>query len=127
MIDSIIALYPAETLADLRKRYEENFQLLRQVRENEAVQIRSTVRLNVPYDEKVLQSLLVQKIESTALSDREKYLLQLIDDGKLDQINEMKLVFSKENKEMSFLFSGNLGSREARFDWQHRESTIEGS
>lgn len=36
VIDSIIALHPAETLADLRKHYEENIQLLMQVRENEA-------------------------------------------------------------------------------------------
>lgn len=105
VIDSIIALHPSETLADLRKRYEENLQLLMQVRENEAAQIRNTVKLNVPYDEKVLQSLLAQKVESTALSDREKYLFQLIDDGKLDQINEMKLVFSKEKtKKCPFCF-----------------------
>lgn len=105
VIDSIIALHPAETLANLRKRYEENLQLLRQVRENEAVQIRSTVKLNVQYDEKVLQSLLAQKVESTVLSDREQYLLKLIDDEKLDQINEMKLVFSKENtKKCPFCF-----------------------
>ena len=96
VIDSIIALHPADSLADLRKRYEETLQLLRQVRENEAAQIRSTVKLNVPYDEKALQSLLTQKVESPVLSDREQYLLHLIDDGKLDQINEMKLVFSKE-------------------------------
>lgn len=96
VIDSIIALQPADALADLKKRYEENLQLLNQVRKNEAVQIRSTVKLNVPYDEKALQSLLAQKVESPVLSEREHYLLQLIDDGKLDQINEMKLVFSKE-------------------------------
>lgn len=115
VIDSIIALHPTETLADLKKRYEENFQLLRQVRENEAVQIRSTVKLNVPYDEKVLQSLLAQKVESTALSEREKYLLQLIDDGKLEQINEMKLVFSKEKtKKCPFCFQeiSNQGKRD---------------
>lgn len=70
--------------------------MLRQVRENEAAQIRNTVKLNVLYDEKILQSLLTQKVESPKLSDREQYLLQLIDDGKLDQINEMKLAFSKE-------------------------------
>lgn len=96
VIDSIIALHPADALADLRKRYEETLQLLMQVRENEAAQIRSTMKLNVPYDEKILQSLLTKKVESPVLSDREQYLLQLIDDGKLDQINEMKLVFSKE-------------------------------
>ena len=105
VIDSIIALHPADALADLRKRYEENLQLLRQVRENEAAQIRSTVKLNVPYDEKILQSLLTKKVESPVLSDREQYLLQLIDDGKLDQINEMKLVFSKEKtKKCPFCF-----------------------
>ena len=52
--------------------------------------------MNILYDEKILQSLLTQKVESPKLSDREQYLLQLIDDGKLDQINEMKLAFSKE-------------------------------
>ena len=115
VIDSIIALHPAETLADLRKRYEENLQLLRQVRENEAAQIRSTVKLNVQYDEKVLQNLLAQKVESKVLSDREQYLLQLIDDGKLDQINEMKLVFSKEKtKKCPFCFQeiSNQGKRD---------------
>lgn len=96
VINSIIALHPADSLTDLRKRYEENLQLLRQVRENEAAQIRNTVKLNILYDEKILQSLLTQKVESPKLSDREQYLLQLIDDGKLDQINEMKLAFSKE-------------------------------
>ena len=105
VIDSIITLQPVDALADLKKRYEENLQLLKQVRKNEEAQIRNTVKLNVPYDEKVLQSLLAQKVESPVLSDREQYLLQLIDNGKLDQINEMKLVFSKEKtKKCPFCF-----------------------
>lgn len=105
VINSIIALHPAEALEDLRKRYEENLQLLKKVIENEAVQIRSTEKLNVAYDERVLQSLLVQKVESPTLSDREQYLFQLIDDGKLEQINEMKSVFSKEKtKKCPFCF-----------------------
>ena len=115
VIDFIIGLHPADTLVDLRKRYEENLQLLRQVRENEAAQIRNTVKLNVQYDEKVLQNLLAQKVESTVLSDREQYLLQLIDDGKLDQINEMKIVFSKEKtKKCPFCFQeiSNQGKRD---------------
>ena len=74
VINSIIALHPADSLTDLRKRYEENLQLLRQVRENEAAQIRNTVKLNILYDEKILQSLLTQKVESPKLSDREQYL-----------------------------------------------------
>lgn len=75
VMDSIIALQPAETLADLRKRYEENLQLLSQVIANKAAQIRSTVKLNVSYDEKPLQNLLSQKVERPTLSDREQYLL----------------------------------------------------
>ena len=63
------------------------------------------MKLNVPYNEKVLQNLLSQKVERPTLSDREQYLLQLIDDGKLDQINEMKSVFSKEKtKKCPFCF-----------------------
>lgn len=105
VIDAIIALQPTETLADLRKRYEENLQLLSQVIANEAAQIRNTVKLNVSYNEKVLQNLLSQKVERPTLSDREQYLLQLIDDGKLDQINQMKSVFSKEKtKKCPFCF-----------------------
>lgn len=95
VIDSIVDLNPTEAWIDLKKRYEEKLELLKQVRKNEAVQIRSTVNLNVTYDEKGLQDLLSQKVESPVLSDREQYLLQLIDDGKLEQINEMKRVFSK--------------------------------
>lgn len=43
VIDSIIELKPTETLSDLKKRYEETLELLKQVRKNEAAQIRSTV------------------------------------------------------------------------------------
>ena len=96
VIESIIALHPSDSLSVLKKRYEESDRLLRQVRENEAVQIRNTVKLNISYDEKELQKLLAQKVEKPILSEREQYLLQLIDEGELNQINKMKSVFSKE-------------------------------
>lgn len=96
VINSIVSLQPSDTLEELKQRYEKNIRLLRQVIENEAVSIRDTQKLNVPYDEKVLQHLLAQKVEKATLSDREKYLFKLIDDGKKDQIDEMKLVFSRE-------------------------------
>lgn len=97
VIDSIIALSPTETLEELRKKFDETLELLNQVRKNEAGQIRDTVKLNVTYDEATLQGLLSQKVERPILSEREQYLFQLIDDGKLEQINEMKLVFSKKS------------------------------
>ena len=106
VIESIMALHPSDSLSVLKKRYEESDRLLRQVRENEAVQIRNTVKLNISYDEKELQKLLAQKVEKPILSEREQYLLQLIDEGELNQINKMKSVFSKEkNKKMSFLLT----------------------
>ena len=97
VIDSIIALSPAETLEELRRRYNENLELLNQVRKNEAGQIRNTIKLNVTYDEATLQASLSQRVERPMLSEREQYLFQLIDDGKLEQINEMKMVFSKKS------------------------------
>ena len=105
VIDSIIALRPKDTLSDLKRRYEENNQLLRQVRKNEATQIQNTTKLNILYDENVLKHILSQKVERPELSDREQYLLQLIDNEKLEQINEMKVVFSKEKtKKCPFCF-----------------------
>lgn len=75
VIESIMALHPSDSLSVLKKRYEESDRLLRQVRENEAVQIRNTVKLNISYDEKELQKLLAQKVEKPILSEREQYLL----------------------------------------------------
>ena len=105
VIDFIIKLKPVETLIDLRKDYEDNLQLLSKIIANETFQIGNTVKLNITYNEKILQNLLSQKVERPILSDREQYLLQLIDDGKIDQINEMKSVFSKEKtKKCPFCF-----------------------
>lgn len=97
VIDYIVELSPLESLEELKKRYNDNLVLLKQVRNNEAVHIRNTTRLNVVYDETTLQGLLSQKLERPILSEREKYLFQLIDDGRLEQINEMRSVFSKKN------------------------------
>lgn len=96
VIDSIINLEPKEMLVDLKKRYKDNLELLKQIRKTEAVQIRNTTKLNISFDETKLQTLLSQKVERPTLTEREQYLLQLIDDGKLDQINNMKRIFSKE-------------------------------
>jgi len=96
VIESIIELHPSEALADLKKRYDKTLELLTQVRKNEAVQIRSILKLNILYNDIELKELLSQKVERPILSEREQYLLQLIDDGKSEQINEMKLVFSKD-------------------------------
>lgn len=97
VLENIINLTPAEPLSVLKERYDRNFALLEKIRRNEASTIRNTEKLNVTYDENVLKALLSQKVERPVLSDREIYLLQLVDDEKMEQINEMKSVFSKES------------------------------
>ena len=97
VVCNIVELKPVDSQPNVKKRYEENLQLLEKVRENETVQIKNTTKLNIPYDEDKLQSLLAQKVERPELSEREKYLLQCIDDGKFQQIAEIKSVFSKES------------------------------
>lgn len=103
VIDSIIALNPTETLEKLKTRYEKTIILLKQVRENEATQIKNTTKISISYDEEKLLQLLAQKVESPVLSERERYLLKLIDDEKLEQINEMKSIFTnKKTKRCPF-------------------------
>lgn len=96
VIDTIISLNPSGSLSQLRKDYDEKLELLNQVRKNAAAKLHDTVKLNVNYDENELLALLAQKVESPTLNEREQYLIQLINDGKMDQINEMRIVFSKE-------------------------------
>lgn len=94
VIDSIVSLSPTEKLIELRRRYDDTLKLLDQVRKNEAAQIKDIAKLNIDYDEKKLITLLTQKVESPILSERERYLLQLIEKGKIEQLNEMRQIFS---------------------------------
>lgn len=92
VIDSIIELKSTETLSDLKKRYEETLELLKQVRKNEAAQIRSTVKLNVTYDEKELQDILSQKIEGPILyGNPNVWILSVIHFAPTWQMQEWKL------------------------------------
>ena len=97
VIDSVIKQRPKESMNDLIKRYEENIQLLQKVgSSNEDAQIKKIECLDIKYDYETLKELLAQKIERPELTEREHYLISLIDDGKIDRITEMKEAFSKE-------------------------------
>ena len=96
VIDSIAKLHPTDTLDVLKRRYEETLNLLKQVRSNDAEQINDAPKISVMYDEENIRTLLEQKVEQPVLSEREQYMLKLIDDGRMEQINDMKGVFSKE-------------------------------
>jgi wobble nucleotide-excising tRNase len=96
VLDGIICLQLQESIDIIRERYDKNIILLNQVRENEAEKLNDTVPLTVSFNEERLQELLKQKVESPKLSDREEKILRMIEDGKADNINEMRRVFSKD-------------------------------
>lgn len=96
VIDSIIGLAPQLSINELKTRFSENIDRLNQIRQNEAAQLKNIEKLNVNYDEGALLRLLSKKVERPVLSEREQYLLNLIDEGKREQINEMKIAFSKD-------------------------------
>lgn len=96
VMDSIICLQPKESLGTIRDRYDKNFVLLNQVRDNEAEKLNNMSMLSVKFNEEQLQTLLKQKVESPSLSEREEKILRMIEDGKADNVNEMRRVFSKE-------------------------------
>lgn len=96
VMDSIIRLQPKESLGTIRDRYDKNFVLLNQVRDNEAEKLNNTSALSVKFSEEQLQTLLKQKVESPSLSEREEKILRMIEEGKADNVNEMRRVFSKE-------------------------------
>lgn len=95
VIDSIIKLQPELPWSDLIKRYENNLQLLQRVSNNGALPIKNTECLDIQYDG-TLKELLAQKIERPELTDRERYLIGLINDGKIERIIEIKELFLRE-------------------------------
>lgn len=95
-MDSIIRLQPQDSLGVIKNRFDKNLILLNQVRENKAEKLNNTVSLSVNFSEESLQSLLKQKVESPLLSDREEKILKMIEDGKADNVNDMRKIFSKE-------------------------------
>ena len=94
IINDIIAIEPSETLDILKPRFEQNLKVLSKVIANESTIIKDTASVDIIYKDDELKCLLAKKIEKPELSGREKYLLNLIEDGKLSRINEMKSVFS---------------------------------
>ena len=94
IIDDIITIQPSETLEILKSRFEQNLETLSKVTENESTIIKDTTTVNLNYKEDELRCLLSRKIEKPELSEREKYLINLIEEGKLSQISEMRSVFS---------------------------------
>lgn len=94
VIESISSLHPTESLQEISDRYNDNFHIYEQVRKNDVNQIPNVPELNICYDVESLQSLLSEKIEKPVLSEREKYLITIINEEGAAQLYKMKSVFS---------------------------------
>ena len=97
LLDKIFCLNPKESMGIIRERFDKNLTLLNQIRDNEAEQINNTIQISAAFSEEQLQALLKQKVERPSLSDREEKIIRMIEDGKLNNVNEVKSIFLKEN------------------------------
>lgn len=93
----IVALAPEMTQEELKKQYDKELTSLL-LAADESNKITKTVPVDVKFkhtEEEILE-LLAMKLEQPELSEREKYLLSLIEGGKTAQLDDMKTEFSDE-------------------------------
>lgn len=93
----IVALSPEMTQEELKKQYDKELASLL-LAADESNKINKTVPVDVKFkhtEEEILE-LLAMKLEQPELSEREKYLLSLIEGGKTAQLDDMKTKFSDD-------------------------------
>ena len=93
---AIQAAKPSSNEQRLRDLFNEKLDFLNKVRGEEAEELVIPSGINVNVNITDITKILEMSIEKPILSDREKYLLTLLDEGKYAQINEMKKNFMDE-------------------------------
>ncbi|MBP3604458.1 MAG: AAA family ATPase [Lachnospiraceae bacterium] len=96
VIASILATKIVHTEAELKKTFHEKMELLTQVRKNQAVKISNTTQLEISVNILELSDLLKKQLQKPELSEREKYLLALVEQGRSNQLESMKNTFRSE-------------------------------
>lgn len=96
--EAIVQIKPQKSNEEVKKEYQEQYELLCAARRGNA-EISETVNsvIKVPDNEDAARELLAQHIEKPELSERESFLLSLVSDGKIQQVERMQAVF--EDKE----------------------------
>lgn len=74
--------------------FDETLKKLNVAQQGDAVISQKVPTFNIEYDEESIIELLKMKIERPELSERECYLLELVQTGKTDQLNNMINIFS---------------------------------
>ena len=91
-----LSLSPVKSRDELIVLFNDKLKELYQAQKGDAA-IKSKVPvLTMKYDDVVVKELLAVKIEEPTLSDREKYLLQLVQNGKSDMLAKMADSFGNE-------------------------------
>ena len=92
--EAIVQNKPQKSNEEVKKEYKEQYELLCAARRGNA-EISEVVNsgIEVPDNEIAARELLAQHIEKPELSERESFLLSLVSDGKIQQVEHMQAVF----------------------------------
>lgn len=116
IISSILQLKPSTDEITLVSEYRKQYALLEKAKSGESkiLPFVSKIPLGIFEKQKII-SLLQEKLEKPELSEREKRLLKMVDNGHMQQLRDMKECFSREEvKECPFCLQPV--SKEYKFD-----------
>lgn len=94
-VHAIAKIPPSKTtIEETQNEYYEKQKLLNSLRSNECHPITDSIPDIPPVDEKNINALLLKKVERPELTDRENRMVQLISDGKSDNLKNIRAVFT---------------------------------
>lgn len=97
----IISVKPMEEQKEIRAKYDAKLIELKTAADDSAkIRIHVPVEVTLNHTEKEINDLLAVKLQKPELSEREKYLLALVEAGKTDQLERMHSVFSDPARKM---------------------------
>ena len=91
-----ISLSTTKTRDELLIEFNEMLKKLRIAQQGDAMISKKVPDCIIEYDEESIIKLLQTKIEKPELSEREYYLLELVQSGKASQLNNIAVIFSKK-------------------------------
>lgn len=92
--ENIVRAKTIKSREEIESEYQTQFDLLCAARNGDAkITVSASTNIAVPDNEATARSLLAQQIEKPELSDREKYLISLLSEGKNQQIERMQTTF----------------------------------
>lgn len=94
--EQFLTLSPTKSRDELIVLFNEKLKALHKAQKGDAVINAKMPLLTMEYDDLKVNNLLAVKIEKPILSDREKYLLQLVQNGKSNTLVQMADVFGNE-------------------------------